>query len=222
MSWSKSKALELIRNTCVVPVVRTTSMQWALHAVEGVVGGGVSIVEITMTVPNALHVIESVVKRYGEKLLVGAGTILNTESCREAILAGADFIVSPVLDLDVVELAHRYDKLCFPGALTPNEVFKAWQAGGDLVKVFHCGLMGGPQYIRALKGPFPDIELIPTGGINFQTAPECIRAGAVAVGVGPTILDPEALRLGKVDVISANARKFVEAAQSGRTSSPIH
>ena len=220
MSWSKPKALELIRETRLVPVVRTTSMQAALYAVEGTVAAGVSIVEITMTVPNALRVIESVSKCYGDKILLGAGTILNTESCRDAIQAGADFIVSPVLDVDVVELAHRHGKLCFPGALTPNEVFRAWQAGGDLVKVFHCGLMGGAQYIRALKGPFPDIELIPTGGLNFQTAPECIKAGAVAVGVGPTILDPEALRLGKVDVITANTRKFLEAIGSGRTSSP--
>ncbi len=212
--WSKEKTLGILREIAIVPVVRVASPEEAFHAVEGVVSGGIPIAEITMTIPHALHVMESVSERYGGNVLLGAGTIVDAETCRSALLAGAEFIVSPVLDRLVVETAHRYGKVCIPGALTATEVLTAWQSGADLVKIFHCGLMGGPQYVRALKGPFPNIDFLPTGGVNLETAPEYIKAGATAVGVGEGILDREALRQGKIDVIAANARKFLRALKS--------
>jgi 2-dehydro-3-deoxyphosphogluconate aldolase/(4S)-4-hydroxy-2-oxoglutarate aldolase len=132
------------------------------------------------------------------------------------LLAGAEFIVSPIFDSRVVEMTRRYSKISIPGTLTPTEVVTAWAAGADLVKIFHCGLAGGPKYIRALKGPFPQIDFLPTGGINLDLAPEYIRAGATAVGVGEGILDADALRKGNIEVIAANGRRYVEAVQSAK------
>ncbi len=215
MAWSKERALGLFRDTAVVPVVRVASPEEALCAAEGIIGGGIAIIEMTMTVPHALRVIESVAERYGDRVLLGAGTVLDAESCRTALLAGAEFIVSPAFDHRVIEMARRYAKVCVPGALTPTEVITAWEAGADLVKIFHCGLMGGPKYIRALKGPFPNIDFLPTGGVNLETAPEYIKAGATAVGVGEGILSAEALQQGRVDLIAANARKFLQAVRAG-------
>jgi 2-dehydro-3-deoxyphosphogluconate aldolase/(4S)-4-hydroxy-2-oxoglutarate aldolase len=190
----------------------------AFCAVEGIIGAGIATVEITMTIPNALRIMENVVDQYGNRILLGAGTVLDAATCRAALLAGAEFIVSPVFDPCVVEMTRRYGKISIPGTLTPTEVVTAWEAGADLVKIFHCGLAGGPKYIRALKGPFPQIEYLPTGGINLAIAPEYIRAGATAVGVGEGILDAEALRTGNIELIAANGRKYVEAIQSARNS----
>jgi len=216
MSWSKEKALALIREVGLVPIVRAPSPEDALHAVEAIVEGGIGIAEITMTVPSALRVMEKVAERYGDKVLLGAGTILDPESCRAAQLAGAEFIVTPSLDVRVIEVARRYSKLCIPGALTPTEVVTAWQAGADLVKIFPCGLVGGPKYIKALKGPFPQIDFVPTGGVNLETTPEFIKAGAAAVAVGTELVDVKALREGRLDTITSNARKFVEAVRAAR------
>jgi 2-dehydro-3-deoxyphosphogluconate aldolase/(4S)-4-hydroxy-2-oxoglutarate aldolase len=216
MSWPKEKALALIHEVGVVPIVRAPSAEEAFQAVEAIVAGGIGIVEITMTVPNALRVMERVAERYGDKVLLGAGTILDPETCRAALLAGAEFIVTPSLDVRVIEVARRYSKPCLPGALTPTEVVTAWQAGADLVKIFPCGPVGGPKYIKALKGPFPHIELVPTGGVNLETAPEFIKAGAAAVAVGGELVDVKALREGRLDTITSNARKYVEAVRAGR------
>ena len=216
MSWSKEKALALIREVGLVPIVRAPSPEDALHAVEAIVEGGIGSAEITMTVPSALRVREKVAERYGDKVLLGAGTILDPESCRAAQLAGAEFIVTPSLDVRVIEVARRYSKLCIPGALTPTEVVTAWQAGADLVKIFPCGLVGGPKYIKALKGPFPQIDFVPTGGVNLETTPEFIKAGAAAVAVGTELVDVKALREGRLDTITSNARKFVEAVRAAR------
>ena len=169
-------------------------------------------------VPNAIRVMERVVERYGDKVLLGAGTILDPETCRSALLAGAEFIVTPSLDVGVIEVARRYSKPCFPGALTPTEVVKAWQAGADLVKIFPCGPVGGPRYIKALKGPFPQIDFVPTGGVNLETTPEFIKAGAAAVAVGGELVDLKALREGNLDVITSNARRFLEAVRTARRS----
>jgi 2-dehydro-3-deoxyphosphogluconate aldolase/(4S)-4-hydroxy-2-oxoglutarate aldolase len=157
-----------------------------------------------------------VAERFGDKVLLGAGTILDPESCRVALLAGAEFIVTPSLETRVIEVARRYSKPCIPGALTPTEVVAAWQAGADMVKIFPCGPVGGPKYIKALKGPFPHIDFVPTGGVNLETTPEFIRAGASAVAVGGELVSLQALREGKLQVISANARKYVEAVRSAR------
>jgi 2-dehydro-3-deoxyphosphogluconate aldolase/(4S)-4-hydroxy-2-oxoglutarate aldolase len=220
MSWSKEKALELIRGVGLVPIVRAPSAEDALLAAEAIIGGNIGILEVTMTVPNAIRVLEKVADGFGERVLLGAGTILDPESCRAALLAGAQFIVTPSLNLQVIEMARRYSKACMPGALTPTEIVTAWQAGADLVKVFPCGPVGGAKYIKALKGPFPQIEFVPTGGVNLETTPELIRAGAAAVAVGGELVDLKALREGKVDVITANARKYVDAVRTARASLP--
>ncbi|MGH9454263.1 MAG: bifunctional 4-hydroxy-2-oxoglutarate aldolase/2-dehydro-3-deoxy-phosphogluconate aldolase [Terriglobia bacterium] len=218
MAWNRDKSLNIIREVGLVPIVRTPFPEDALRAAEAIIAGNIGIAEITMTVPNAIQVMEQVTERYGDRVLLGAGTILDAESCRAALLAGAQFIVTPSLDLRVIEMARRYSKPCFPGALTPTEVVTAWQAGADMVKIFPCGPVGGPQYIKALKGPFPQIEFIPTGGVNLETTPQFIQAGASAVAVGSELVDLKALREGKLDVITARAQQFLEAVRAGRAS----
>ena len=216
MSWTRERSLALIREVGLVPIVRAPSPEDAFRAAEAIVSGGIGIAEITMTVPNAIRVMERVAERYGDKVLLGAGTILDPESCRAALLAGAEFIVTPSLDVRVIEMARRYSKPCFPGALTPTEVLTAWQAGADMVKIFPAGPVGGPKYIKALKGPFPQIDFVPTGGVNLETTPEFIKAGAAAVAVGGELVDVKALREGKVDVITSNARRFMDAVRAAR------
>jgi len=216
MSWTREKTLTLIRDVGLVPIVRAPSPEDALRAAEAIIEGGIGIAEITMTVPNALHVMERVAEKFGDKVLLGAGTILDSESCRAAMLAEAEFIVTPSLNLQVIEVARRYSKACFPGALTPTEVVAAWQAGADMVKIFPCGPVGGPAYIKALKGPFPQIDFVPTGGVNLETTPEFIKAGAAAVAVGGELVNVKVLREGKLDAVVANARKFIEAVRSAR------
>jgi 2-dehydro-3-deoxyphosphogluconate aldolase / (4S)-4-hydroxy-2-oxoglutarate aldolase len=220
VSWSKQQAVALIREVALVPIVRARSPEDAFKAAEAIIAGGIGIAEITMTVPNAIHVMQRVAERYGDKVLLGAGTVLDPETCRAALLAGAEFVVTPSLDVRVIEIAHRYSKPCLPGALTPTEVITAWQAGADLVKIFPCGPVGGPKYIRALKGPFPHIDFVPTGGVNLETTPEFIKAGATAVAVGGELVDLKALEEGRLDVITSNARQFLEAVRSARTSLP--
>jgi 2-dehydro-3-deoxyphosphogluconate aldolase/(4S)-4-hydroxy-2-oxoglutarate aldolase len=218
MSWSKEKAIARIREVGVIPIVRVASPEDAYRVAEALIEGSIGIAEITMTVPNATRVMERVAERFGEKVLLGAGTILDPESCRAALLAGADFIVTPSLDARVIEVARRYSKVCIPGALTPTEVVAAWQAGADLVKIFPCGPVGGPQYIKALRAPLPHIDFVPTGGVNLETTPEYIKAGAAAVAVGGELVDAKALREGRLDVITSTARKFVEAVRNARAS----
>jgi 2-dehydro-3-deoxyphosphogluconate aldolase/(4S)-4-hydroxy-2-oxoglutarate aldolase len=218
MSWTKEKALGKIREVGLVPIVRAPSAEDALLAAEAIVAANIGILEITMTIPNAIQVIEKVAAKFGDKLLLGAGTILDVETGRAALLAGAEFIVTPALSLQVIELARRYSKPIMPGALTPTEVLTAWQAGADIVKIFPCGPVGGAKYIKALKGPFPQIELIPTGGVNLETAPEFIKAGAAAVAVGSELIDLKSLREGKFDGITANARLYIEAVRAARVS----
>ena len=218
MSWPKEKAIARIREVGVIPIVRVASPEDAYRVAEALIEGSIGIAEITMTVPNAIRVMERVAERFGEKVLLGAGTILDPESCRAALLAGADFIVTPSLDARVIEVARRYSKVCIPGALTPTEVVAAWQAGADLVKIFPCGPVGGPQYIKALRAPLPHIDFVPTGGVNLETTPEYIKAGAAAVAVGGELVDAKALREGRLDVITSTARKFVEAVRDARAS----
>jgi 2-dehydro-3-deoxyphosphogluconate aldolase/(4S)-4-hydroxy-2-oxoglutarate aldolase len=154
--------------------------------------------------------------------LLGAGTVLDPETARAAILAGADFIVAPSLNLKTVEMAHRYSKVVLPGALTPTEVLAAWEAGADFVKIFPAGNVGGPKYIKALKAPFPQISLVPTGGVNLETAADFVLAGASALGVGGELVDAKALAAGHVEVIEENARKFLACVRTAReaTASP--
>ena len=185
-------------------------------AAEAVCEGGISIVEITMTVPGAVEVIRELTKNAGTGILVGAGTVLNAEMARSCVDAGAEFLVSPGFDRGMVEFAVREGKLVMAGALTPTEVITAWEAGADFVKVFPCGNVGGAKYIKALRGPLPQIPLVPAGGVNLETAGEFIEAGAAALGVGGELVSVEALKSGRVEIIVENARKFLRVVAGAR------
>ncbi len=200
----------------IVPVVRASSPREARIAADAVCEGGIPIVEITMTVPGAVDVIRELTKGGTSDVLVGAGTVLNVEAARRCLDAGAQFLVSPGLNLQVVELAVREGKLMMAGALTPTEVITAWEAGSDFVKVFPCGLVGGAKYIKALKGPFPQVPLVPTGGVNLNTVAEFIEAGAAALGIGGELVQAEALKANKPEVIVENARKFFAMIRQAR------
>jgi len=212
----KQRARERILEVGIVPVVRASSPKEARMAAEAVCKGGISIVEITMTVPGAVEVIRELAKESGKEILVGAGTVLNAEMARRCLDAGAEFLVSPGFNHGMVELAVREGKLVMAGALTPTEVITAWEAGADFVKVFPCGQVGGAKYIKALKGPLPQIPLVPTGGVNLNTAAEFIEAGAAALGVGGELVSADALRAGKPEIIVENARKFLEIVKRAR------
>jgi 2-dehydro-3-deoxyphosphogluconate aldolase/(4S)-4-hydroxy-2-oxoglutarate aldolase len=207
----------LIREVAVIPVVRVSTREQAICAVEGIIEAGIPVVEITLTVPGAIRIIEDLATKYGPKLLIGAGTVLDAETCRTAILAGAEFIVSPVFSVRVVESARRYGKICMPGALTPTEALVAWEAGADLVKIFPCGSVGGPAYIRALRGPFPQIQFVVTGSVNRENVGQFLAAGVTAVGVGEIILERAAIQAGDVAAITANGRRFLDAIRSARS-----
>lgn len=207
-----------IIETGLIPVVRATSAELALQAAGAIHRGGVPIIEIAMTVPGAIRVMEKVAEQLGGQVLLGAGTILDPETARAAMLAGADFIVAPSLNPKVIEIAHRYSKVVLPGALTPTEVLTAWEAGADFVKVFPAGSVGGPKYIKSLKAPFPHILLAPTGGVNLETATDFLVAGASALGVGAELVDAKALAAGKPEVVEENARKFLACVRKARES----
>jgi 2-dehydro-3-deoxyphosphogluconate aldolase / (4S)-4-hydroxy-2-oxoglutarate aldolase len=212
----KQKVRDRIAEVGVVPVVRASSSREALLAAEAVCQGGISIVEITMTVPGAVEVIRELSKSSASEVLIGAGTVLDPETARRCLDAGAQFLVSPGLNLPTVELAVREKVLIMAGALTPTEVITAWNAGSDFVKIFPCGQVGGAKYIKALKGPLPQIPLVPTGGVNLDTAAEFIEAGAAALGVGGELVQAAALKSGKSQIIVENARKFVEIVKQAR------
>jgi 2-dehydro-3-deoxyphosphogluconate aldolase / (4S)-4-hydroxy-2-oxoglutarate aldolase len=207
---NRSESLNWIKQTGVIPVVRAASADEAMLAIDAIKEGGVSVLEITMTVPGALRVIEEIAIRYSSDVLVGAGTVLDAATARACILAGAEFIVSPALNLKTITMCHCYGKLIIPGALTPTEVLRAWQAGADLVKVFPCDSLGGAKYIKSLKAPLPQVQLVPTGGVTLSTAADFIKAGASALGVGTDLVDLAALRKGQSSLITERARRFVE------------
>jgi 2-dehydro-3-deoxyphosphogluconate aldolase/(4S)-4-hydroxy-2-oxoglutarate aldolase len=203
--------LSSITGIGIVPVVRTNSAASAIQAVEAIYNGGIRAAEITMTVPGAVHALEKVADRFGDKIMLGAGTVLDPETARVCMLAGAEFFVCPSLRLSVIEMAKRYSKVVCPGALTPTEVITAWEAGADAVKIFPCGNVGGAKYIKALKGPFPQVEMIPTGGVNLETAADFLKAGACALGVGGELVDGKSIAEGRYDVIEERARQFLAA-----------
>jgi 2-dehydro-3-deoxyphosphogluconate aldolase / (4S)-4-hydroxy-2-oxoglutarate aldolase len=216
----KQAVRECIIHVGIVPVVRCATPREAHLAAEAVSKGGIPIVEITMTVPGAVEVIRGLVKSAGSQLLVGAGTVLNSEAAKRCLDAGAEFLVSPGLNLKTVEFAVKEGKLIMAGALTPTEVITAWEAGSDLVKVFPCGQVGGAKYIKALKAPLPQIPLVPTGGVNLGTAAEFLEAGAAALGVGGELVQHEALKSGNTATITENARKFVAIVAQARQIKP--
>jgi len=208
--------LERIRQCGIVPVIRAASAEEGIKIADAVVAGGVDVVEITMTVPRAIEVMAQISKHYGSKVLLGAGTILDAETARAAILAGADFVVGPNVNYDMIRLAKRYSKLVMPGALTPTEVVGAWEAGADVVKIFPAGEIGGASYIKSLKGPLPHIEMMPTGGVDLTTAADFIKAGCIALGAGSALVDKKAVAAGKFEVVTENAGKFREIIKKAR------
>jgi len=212
----RQEVRERIVEIGVVPVVRAASAREARMAADAVCEGGIPIVEITMTVPGAVDVIREFTKSGSSGVLVGAGTVLNAEAARRCLDAGAQFLVSPGLNLPMVELARKEEKVVMAGALTPTEIMAAWESGADFVKIFPCGQVGGAKYIKALKGPFPQISFVPTGGVNLNTAGELIEAGAMALGVGGELVQADALKSGKPEVIVENARKFLTIVKDAR------
>jgi 2-dehydro-3-deoxyphosphogluconate aldolase/(4S)-4-hydroxy-2-oxoglutarate aldolase len=192
-----------------VPVVRAESPAAAIAATEAVSKGGIPIVEITMTVPGAVQVIAELSRTTGNDVLIGAGTVLDAEQAQRCLDAGAQFLVSPGFDRSVVELANRTETLIMAGALTPTEVITAWKAGSDVVKIFPCGTVGGAKYIKALKGPLPQVPMVPTGGVNLSTAAGFLAAGAEALGVGGELVSSSALKAGDTRTITEAARQFV-------------
>jgi len=200
----------------IVPVVRASSKREALIAVEAVTAGGIPIVEITMTVPGAVDVIRELVKSNLSEVLIGAGTVLDAETARRCRDAGAEFLVSPALNMETIEFTAKEKLLMMAGALTPTEIVKAWKAGSDFVKVFPCGQVGGAKYIKAIKGPLPQIPLVPTGGVNLNTAAEFLEAGAEALGIGGELVQAAALKSGKPEVITEIASQFVAIVKSTR------
>ncbi len=213
---NRSEIMQRIEEIGVIPIVRAESATLALRAVEAIQAAGVSILEITMTVPGALRIIEEVARQLGREAVLGAGTVLDEVTARECILAGAQFIVSPLLNRAMISCCHRYGIVVLPGALTPTEVVTAWSAGADCVKVFPAAALGGPSYIKALKAPLPQVKLAPTGGVSLKTAPDFILAGATALGVGADLVDIQALEEGKDGVITERARQFVEVVKEAR------
>ncbi len=206
---SRSEVCRAIERAGLVPVIRVPTAELALRAVEALLAGGITVFEITMTVPDAIGVIRSLRDRFHERALVGAGTVLGPEDARACIDAGARFLVSPGLDPNTIDAAHAEGVPMLPGALTPTEVIDAWRAGADIVKIFPCSALGGAKYLRALRGPLPHIKMLPTGGVTPATAHEYIAAGAVALGMGSELVDVAALKAGKDAELTARAREIV-------------
>ena len=216
---NKADVIKQIIETGVIPVVRATSADEAMRAIDAIREGGISVLEITMTVPGAVGVIEQLSKKYGNDVLVGAGTVLDPETARACMLSGAQFVVSPALNVETIACCRRYGVAIMPGALTPTEVVQAWTAGADFVKVFPAGALGGASYLKALKAPLPQIQLVPTGGVSLKTAADFIKAGASALGVGADLVDLKAIRDGQANVITERAKQFVEIVREARASS---
>ena len=208
--------LTRIQRSGIVAVIRSDRGELLADVAEALVAGGVDVMEVTFTVPQAHRVLEWVAERLGERILLGAGTVLDPETARIALLSGAEFVVSPAVNLEVIRLCRRYSKLVMPGALTPTEVITAWENGADIVKIFPSDT-SGPAYLKALKGPFPQVRLMPTGGVNLDTAAAFLHAGAFALGVGSALVDPKAVAAGDLGKIEKLARQYVAIVQQSRT-----
>lgn len=215
---NKDEVINRIVECGVLPVIRADSANEAKAAVEAIVAGGITIIEVTMTVPGAVELIAELALKYEDSILIGAGTVMNPEIARECVAAGARFVISPALNLDTIIYCNDSEIAVLPGALTPTEVVKAWDAGADLVKVFPAGAMGGASYLKSLKAPMPHIKLIPTGGVSQSTAAAFIRAGATAVGVGSDLVDLTAIRAGDAALLTENARKYMAIVRHARSS----
>ena len=212
---SRSETIARIAESGCVAVVRAKSSEQLVDVARALADGGILAVEITMTTPNALEVIKAVSSSLGDDVLVGVGSVLDAETARAAILAGAQYVVSPVLDVATIEMTHRYDKAVVPGAYTPTEILAAWTAGADVVKVFPASV-GGPSYFKAIKGPLPQVKLTPTGGVNLKTAADFIKAGAEFLGVGGALVSKDALARGDMKWITDTAAQYVAIVKTAR------
>jgi 2-dehydro-3-deoxyphosphogluconate aldolase/(4S)-4-hydroxy-2-oxoglutarate aldolase len=213
---SRIEDLDRVLKSGIVAILRFSSSDQLANVARALFEGGIDVIEITLTIPNALEILAAVKKDLGSRVLLGAGTVLDPETARAAVLAGAEFIVSPSLSLEVIRLCHRYDKVVMPGAFTPTEILAAWEAGADVVKVFPSDCVG-PGYLKALRGPFPQIRLMPTGGVNLETLPAFIQAGACAVGVGGSLVELQAIRDGNFARLRDVAAQYVQALRAARS-----
>ena len=212
---NRQHQLDRVFSSAIVAVIRSQSGEQLVDVAQALLAGGVEVMEVTFTVPGAARVIERVAERLGDRILLGAGTVLDPETARTALLAGAEFIVSPSTNVQVIEMCRRYGKLAMPGAFTPTEVVTAFQAGADIVKIFPCDV-GGPAYLKALHGPLPQIPLMPTGGVNLETAADYLKAGACALGIGSSLVEPAAVASRQFDRIEELARRFRAIVQETR------
>lgn len=212
---SRQEDLQRVIQSGIVAVIRSQSSDQLVKVAEALYEGGVDVLEITFTVPRALEIIPAVRQKLGDKVLLGAGTVLDPETARAAMLAGAEYIVSPTVNTDVIKLCSRYDKLAMPGAFTPTEVLTAWEAGAEIVKVFPADLVG-PQYLKILHGPLPQVRLMPTGGVNLNTIADFLKAGACAVGIGGSLIDQQAIKDGQFGKITSLAGQYVELVKATR------
>lgn len=212
---TKTEKLDLIRQTGVIAIMRAQGSDQLIAAADAIQAGGVRAIEVTMNTPGALRVIEEASKRYGEEVLFGAGTVLDAETARAAILAGADFVVSPSLNLDMLAMCNRYSIPLTPGCYTPTEMLKAWEAGADMVKLFPASV-GGPSLIKAILAPLPQLEIVPVGGVNLDTAADFIRNGAAALGVGSDLVSQKLLDERNMEELTRRAAAFIEQVKKGR------
>jgi 2-dehydro-3-deoxyphosphogluconate aldolase/(4S)-4-hydroxy-2-oxoglutarate aldolase len=212
---AKSEKLDLIRETGVIAIMRAQSSGQLIAAADAIKHGGVNVIEVTMTSPGALSVIAKATERYGEQVLFGAGTVLDAETARSAILAGAGFVVAPTLNLEMLALCNRYGVPVIPGCYTPTEMLTAWEAGADMIKLFPASV-GGPGLIKAILAPLPQLEIVPVGGVDLSTAAEFIEKGAVALGVGSSLINQRLLDAGDMEELTHRATAFIEEVRKGR------
>ncbi len=212
----KREVLNRMISEGLIPVIRVSTAKEAMDVSDAIKEGGVTLIEITMSVQGAIDVIKELTQKYKDEIITGAGTVLDPETGRAALLAGAQFIVSPTLNIDLIHLAHRYSVVVIPGAMTPTEILSAWNAGADMVKVFPAAQLGGPEYIKAIRGPLPQTLLVPTGGVNLQNSGDFIKAGVAALGVGGELVDKKALKEKKFHVITENTRAFLKTIREAR------
>lgn len=209
-----------LEQTALIPVLRASSAKEAHALVDAMVAGGVEVLEVTMTVPGAIGILKDLKQTFGDRILLGSGTVTTVADCEATIEAGAEFVVSPSLHLEVIAATKKAGKLSIPGALTPTEVITAWRAGADYVKVFPCSALGGASYLKALKAPFPEIRLIPTGGVTLTTAADFLHAGACALGVGTDLVNPVAIAKGEAQTITETARRYLQVIAQARVPVP--
>jgi 2-dehydro-3-deoxyphosphogluconate aldolase/(4S)-4-hydroxy-2-oxoglutarate aldolase len=207
--------LQRVLDGGIVAILRAPSGELLVDVAEALHAGGIDVIEITFTVPRALEIVSALRDKLGDRVLIGAGTVLDAETARAAMLAGAEFIVTPVVSRPVIETCRRYDKLVMSGAFTPTEILTAWEAGSDIVKVFPADV-GGPPYLKAIHGPLPHVRLLPTGGVNLKTLADFVKAGASAVGLGTALVEKEALQNGDMNRIRSLAGQYVAAMRAAR------